>query len=1076
LRERQEGLAAVPEGTSGGERAEQAKRQLEKWRTKEPFSSSVPFERRLEAEGLTEAQLGFVLTEPLEELKQRTGGHAPWLKLLEEAFSRPVSSEPFPVPKNLQGVATVGFLEWVRPLMERARERVQARVSEIARTHSALVFDPATIETLLFGALPVKMLDRINRTLVLEMNVARLQGRLKGETGPERFRHFVELLREKEYALRLFEEYAVLARLCVEAAERWVESSTELLSRLAEDSVALRETLLPADAGLLVEISGQTGDQHHNGRAVHMLTFASGAKVVYKPRSFGVDVRFEELLSWLCQRGDLPAFRQPRLLAREGYGWSEFIDVAPCESEEGVQRFYWRLGALLCLFHQVAGMDMHYENLIAQGEHPVIVDLETLFHPQISDQMHFVAREEQLFTRIIDYSVTRISMLPLRAWATQENEGVDVGGMGSPAGKLTPHAVPYWEDTGADTMRQNRKRIRMGGARNLPTLRGEQVPLHRYVDSLCMGFEQMYRLLLREREALLAPEGPLRRFSSVEIRALMRSTQIYYTLLQESYHPDLLRDGLERERYFDNMWLGMRSRPFLAKVATAERAALHRGDIPRFTTLPPSLDLWSGPDEVHRGALWRTGFQVCEDRMHGMGEGDLQRHLWWVRASLLSSLTELSVETARPPASGPSSQARREPGPPVERSRLIAAACAVGDRIATLSCSDEGMVSWLGLHQDGAQSWVFSPMTLDLYGGMPGVALFLAQLGRLSGEERFTQLARNVSNTLRQLAERSRTRVRVLGGFEGWGGVLYTLTHLGILFDEPAILAEAESHVEPLVPLIGEDRNLDIIAGAAGCIGGLLALHHTTGSARALAAAVRCGEHLLATRQPQAQGTGWMTTVQSVQPLSGLSHGASGMAWALMELAAVSGEARFAEAAQEALAYERTLFSPEQLNWRDTRTSSQDGSAQPPASSVAAWCYGAPGIGLARAHILRHQDSPQLREELRAAVAGTLAHGLGHNDSLCHGDLGNLETLVSAQAAGEAPPETAAVIQSTLESVLARAEQRAWRCAVPMGLETPGLMLGLAGIGWGLLRFAAPEQVPSVLVLAPPAAKMSGVR
>jgi lantibiotic modifying enzyme len=37
-----------------------------------------------------------------------------------------------------------------------------------------------------------------------------------------------------------------------------------------------------------------------------------------------------------------------------------------------------------------------------------------------------------------------------------------------------------------------------------------------------------------------------------------------------------------------------------------------------------------------------------------------------------------------------------------------------------------------------------------------------------------------------------------------------------------------------------------------------------------------------------------------------------------------------------------------------------------------------------------------------------------------------------------------------------------------MQLTNPGLMVGLAGIGYGLLRLADPQRVPSVLVLAPP--------
>jgi lantibiotic modifying enzyme len=37
-----------------------------------------------------------------------------------------------------------------------------------------------------------------------------------------------------------------------------------------------------------------------------------------------------------------------------------------------------------------------------------------------------------------------------------------------------------------------------------------------------------------------------------------------------------------------------------------------------------------------------------------------------------------------------------------------------------------------------------------------------------------------------------------------------------------------------------------------------------------------------------------------------------------------------------------------------------------------------------------------------------------------------------------------------------------------MEVESPGLMTGLAGIGYGLLRVAAPARVPSVLTLEGP--------
>ncbi|MEW1847765.1 hypothetical protein AB0392_58245 [Nonomuraea angiospora] len=36
------------------------------------------------------------------------------------------------------------------------------------------------------------------------------------------------------------------------------------------------------------------------------------------------------------------------------------------------------------------------------------------------------------------------------------------------------------------------------------------------------------------------------------------------------------------------------------------------------------------------------------------------------------------------------------------------------------------------------------------------------------------------------------------------------------------------------------------------------------------------------------------------------------------------------------------------------------------------------------------------------------------------------------------------------------------------GVQVPGLMTGLAGIGYGMLRAAAPNRVPAVIALEPP--------
>jgi lantibiotic modifying enzyme len=232
------------------------------------------------------------------------------------------------------------------------------------------------------------------------------------------------------------------------------------------------------------------------------------------------------------------------------------------------------------------------------------------------------------------------------------------------------------------------------------------------------------------------------------------------------------------------------------------------------------------------------------------------------------------------------------------------------------------------------------------------------------------------------------------------------------------------------------------------------------------AVAQQCGDWLLANAVPAGPGIGWPIVLPASGPLTGFSHGAAGGAWALLELAALTGDEKYSSAARAAIAYERSLFSAQAENWPDLRDS-DDPSAEQEPSFVTAWCHGAPGIGLARLSSLRHFDDPVARREAEAAVRTTLKHGFGGNHSLCHGDLGNLELLLQAREVLD-QPQYQADIDRLAAQILDEIRLRGWISGVPQGAESPGLMTGLAGIGYGLLRLAAPQHVPSLLTLEPP--------
>jgi type 2 lantibiotic biosynthesis protein LanM len=390
----------------------------------------------------------------------------------------------------------------------------------------------------------------------------------------------------------------------------------------------------------------------------------------------------------------------------------------------------------------------------------------------------------------------------------------------------------------------------------------------------------------------------------------------------------------------------------------------------------------------------------------------------------------------------------------------------VGDRLCETAIIGENEVSWLDFHLTRERIWSVSVTGLDLYSGVAGICLFLAYLGVATHERKYTSLARQIVAVLHVYKDTSSADALSSGAFYGWGGPIYLYTHLAVLWQDASLLIEAEKLVERLMHAIEKDQQFDLIGGVAGGICALLTLYRISPSSSVLAAARQCGDYLLAHATATPAGMEWPDIIAQEQPFASYTHGVAGIACSLFDLAALSGEDRFRQAALAAIAYERRLSAQEAQNWPDLHTSEQMEGA-PEKSYAVTWCRGAPGVGMARLKSLRYLDDTAVREEIALALQATLAQGFGLNHSLCHGDLGNLDVLFTAGQLLDDDgyrAEAARLAARILDSV----EREGWCTGVPLGVETPGLMLGIAGIGYQLLRLARPDLVPSVQALEPP--------
>ncbi|ABA24949.1 Lanthionine synthetase C-like protein (plasmid) [Trichormus variabilis ATCC 29413] len=1017
--------------------ADLGQRRFQRWRMQSPFMNEALFVQRLAIDGLKVDDFCYLLGQTAPQIPQA------WLGKLTAVFSNPEDEEII----EIQGLPDphLGLLNAIAPCIRQGMMQLRVGVDNLQN----IPIDISNIDSIFLQGLPEQLLFMLHPTLVLELNVARLQGLLTGDTAEERFSSFVQRLQTGEARLMLWQEYPVLARLIIEEIQRWVTTSLEFLQRLGDDWEEICHHFQPNNPGKLIKIQRGAGDSHHGGRSVFILEFESGWQLVYKPRSLAVDEHFQELLLWLNQQGTHPPFKTLKILNRGDYGWMEFVKAQKCTSLEEIQRFYQRQGGYLALLYVLSATDFHFENLIAVGEHPILIDLESLFHPRSHEATTTAAAT--LDREMIADSVLRVGLLPQLVWGNTQAAGIDLSGLGGAAGQVTPERVPQLEKIGTDTMRIVRRQVVLAGSQNRPTLNEKEVNVQAYTPAITQGFTDVYRTLLQHRQELLKI---LERFVADEVRVVLRPSRSYALLLRESYHPDVLRDALERDRLFDKLWVDVQNRPLLTQVIRAEHQALWQGDIPLFTTHPHSCDLWSRDTNLHLPNFFtQSGMELVHHRIQQLSERDLQRQQWFIQSALatLGINTNTDQHQVKHSASISNSQIPTPHSP-------LTAACIIADRLELLAHKNGELINWMGVTVTNNHQWTLAPLGTDFYEGVPGIAFFLAYLGEITQNYHYTRLAKAAIKTLQQQLIRDTDTIKFIGAFSGWGGIIYTYTHLGTLWQNPDLIADALTLVKKLPGLIVQDEQLDMIAGVAGCIASLLSLYQVFPNDLILDVALECGEHLLNQAQIMDDGIGWISPSGGKQPLTGFAHGAAGFASVLLELAQITGKQEFQTAAIKAINYERRHFSPEAGNWLDLRTPAQN-------QFMTAWCHGAPGIGLGRWRALKYLDDPEIHKEIAIAIHTTINQGFGDNQCLCHGDLGNLDLLLLAS---KIQPELTSHTSPITNQILNQIHQHNFYCGVPLAIETPGLMTGLAGIGYGCLRLDHPEKIPSILLLEPP--------
>lgn len=963
---------------------------------------------------------------------------------------RPVPVEPARLPLAQWQLA---LLDIVGPLLDRARRQAAEQVRSDGDEFAAR----ACIEWL--RTPPVPVLRLLTGAFVLDMQAARSLTVDNVDVANWFDHHLAELCRSADTRDAFFARYPLLSRLVGAILQGWRDTAVEFAVRVARDRAAIA-ALLHRDELTLLTVEHGLGDPHRGGRTAARVTFEEG-RVAYKPRPVGAAVTLRRLLDDLADRagGRIEIFF-PDVIDRGGYGWMSWIEPARCRDRSGIRRYYRRLGQLNAMAWLLGANDLHSENIVACGDTPYLVDVETLLAPA---PRHADAGHDHPVPGILLDSPASTGILPF-AVALDDEHDADLSAYGHQPGQLGGEVVT-WDEAGTTGMHLTRRRLPQRDPSSVPLdAQGGPADPFDYSNDFVAGSSELLDVIAPLRGVLTSDQAAAGSWTSTRTRVLLRDTARYGRALEYLSHPAVLHNPFLAEGALQQL----AQRPVhpddgnCRAVLAAERAALLRGDVPHFEVATGARDLLACDGTVLPDFFAASPLDNMVARAARL---DAERPaLEWVTAAALRA-AETNARRRYRRGLCCTEYAAASPDPSV----LVAAAAAIGRRLAALACDDGTELSWLTLRVDGRERWRVVAADRSLYLGSLGVLLFLETLCDV------TAMGEDVHGVRRRLRDQwaaadPATAYRGSGVFDGCGGDLYLTQVLAGRLGA----VDVPTRVARIVDLLGDPGpELDLFSGAAGVA---LLLSRVAAAAgpddKVRTSAVERAEpyvaRILGAAIDRPVGVSWDTL--DTGPAVGFAHGSSGIAYALEQVAWMVPPALAAQcraAVRAARDWERTQFDEQSGNWRDLRSLPDDA----PRFSTS-WCNGSAGIGLARAAGLRDAvdgpagDHERLRRDLDSAIEASRRDGLGLGQGLCHGDLGVAETLlVAAQATGhEQWRQLARRIGGMVAANVLECGGVATLEFGP-GVDLPGLVNGAAGVGYQLLRLAVPHRVPSVLMV-----------
>lgn len=360
--------------------------------------------------------------------------------------------------------------------------------------------------------------------------------------------------------------------------------------------------------------------------------------------------------------------------------------------------------------------------------------------------------------------------------------------------------------------------------------------------------------------------------------------------------------------------------------------------------------------------------------------------------------------------------------------------------------------------------------SIDIFNGNAGIILFFLRLYKYYKKPAYLQTAKEAANRLLQHNDVLHPRFYTFYG--GAAGILYVCIQLYKTTGNETYLNKA-LQLEPSyrTGFIDGVTQCDLLSGKAGILLAVSQVYAHTKEPSLLHTIDEILNKLVSGAHIAQKGLKWDTHKHSYDSLTGFSHGASGIAFALLQTGYYFNAPGLQYLAKQALQYEMQYSDDATGNYMDLRVGAERMKTisnqhqqrlhnwplhlfQPTMTGLSSWAHGAAGCAVSRlfAYELTHEQA--YAQQARRALDYSWSYYLRQQQidySLCSGYGGIAAVFEQASKILRDPMWHTKALQIAMAAISYHGKQHTYNSKIPKHITDHGLFSGLAGVGYWLL-------------------------